>query len=77
VVTKAGLTVYLRTFNRIWVITLQKLEKTEGVFKHGQSRDTGNIGYTKQMTNKPWRKLKGQTRTGNLETLATLDTQNT
>jgi hypothetical protein len=69
VVTKAGLTVYLRTFNRIWVITLQKLEKIEGANKNGQSRDTGNIGYTNHMTNKPWRKLKGQTRMDNPETL--------
>ena len=53
------------------------MEKTEGANKNGQSRDTCNIGYTKHMTNKPWRKLKGQTRMDNPETLATLDTQNT
>ena len=26
------------------------LEKTEGVIKNEQSRDTGNIGYTRHMT---------------------------
>jgi hypothetical protein len=46
------------------------LEKIEGANKNGQSRDTGNIGYTNHMTNKPWRKLKGQTRMDNPETLA-------
>ena len=30
------------------------LEKTEGSIKNGQSRETGNIGYTKQ------RQTKGQ-----------------
>ena len=27
-----------------------KLEKTEGAIKNGQSRDTGNIGYTRHRT---------------------------
>ena len=28
------------------------LEKTEGEIKNGQSRDIGNIGYTRHRTNK-------------------------
>ena len=30
--------------------TVQKLEKTEGSIKNGQSRDTGNIWYTRNRT---------------------------
>ena len=50
------------------------LEKTEGAIKNGQSRDTKNIGH---MTNKCQRKLKGQSRMDNSETLAKLGTQDT
>jgi hypothetical protein len=53
------------------------LEKIEVAIKNGQSRDTGNIGYTKHRTNKCYRKSKWQSRMDNPETLATLDTQNT
>ena len=53
------------------------LKKTERAIKDGQSIDTGNIGYTRQRTNKRQRKPKGQSRMNNLETLATLDTQDT
>ena len=47
---------------------------------NGQSRDTGNIGYTRNRTktkkaNKRQRKPKGQSRMDNPETLATLGTQ--
>ena len=37
--------------------TGQRLEKTQGQIKNGQSRDTGNIGYTRQRTKvreNPW-----------------------
>ena len=30
--------------------TGQRLEKTQGQIKNGQSRDTGNIGYTRHRT---------------------------
>ena len=30
--------------------TGQRLEKTQGKIKNGQSRDTGNIGYTRNRT---------------------------
>jgi hypothetical protein len=30
------------------------LENTEGAIKHGQSRETGNIGYTRRRGNKTW-----------------------
>jgi hypothetical protein len=30
--------------------TGQRLEKTQGQIKSGQSRDTGNIGYTRHRT---------------------------
>jgi hypothetical protein len=30
--------------------TGQRLEKTQGQIKNGQSRDTGNIGYTRYRT---------------------------
>ena len=53
------------------------LEKTEGEIKNGQSRDTGNIGYTRHRTNKCQRKPKWQSRMDNSETLATLGTQDT
>jgi hypothetical protein len=49
--------------------------KTEGSIKNGQSRDTGNIGYTRNGTKT--KQNKGQSRIDNLETLATLDTQET
>ena len=47
---------------------------------NGQSRDTGNIGYTRHKTktnkaNKRQKKPKGQTRMDNPETLATQVTQ--
>ena len=54
-----------------------QLEKTEGAIKNGQSRDTGNIEYTRHRTNKHLRKPRGQLRMDNQETLATLSTQNT
>ena len=31
--------------------TGKKLEKTKGAIKNGQSRDNGNIGYTRHRTN--------------------------
>ena len=40
-------------------------------------RDTGNIGYTRHMTNKCQRETKGQLRMDNPKTLTTLDTQDT
>jgi hypothetical protein len=30
--------------------TGQRLEKSEGAIKNGQSKETGNIGYTRHMT---------------------------
>jgi hypothetical protein len=30
--------------------TEERLEKTKGAIKNGQSRDTGNIGYTRHRT---------------------------
>ena len=53
------------------------LEKIEVAIKNGQSKDTGNIGYTRDSTNKCQRKSKWQSRMDNLETLATLGTQET
>ena len=32
------------------VVKNKTLEKTEGVIKNGQSRETGNIGYTRHRT---------------------------
>ena len=43
--------------------------------KIGESRDTDNIGYKRNRTNKSQRKPIGQSRMENLETLTTLDTQ--
>ena len=40
--------------------------------KNGQSRETGNIGYTRQRTNKRQRIPKGQSRMDNPEKLATM-----
>ena len=55
------------------------LEKTEWEIKSGQSRETGNIGHTRHMTNtsKRQRKPKGQSRMDNPEKQATLGTQDT
>jgi hypothetical protein len=47
------------------------LENTEGAIKKGQSRETGNIGYTRYRTNKCWRIPKGQSKMDNPEKLAT------
>jgi len=33
--------------------------ETEGVIKNGQSRETGNIGYTRHRTNKRYRNRRG------------------
>ena len=46
----------------------------QGAIKNVQSRDTGNIRYTRQDKDK---QNKGPLRMDNLETLATLDTQDT
>ena len=43
--------------------------------KNRQSKDTGNIGYTRHRTNKRLRKPKGQSRIDNPKTLASLGTQ--
>jgi hypothetical protein len=53
----------------------------EGAIKHGQSRDTGNIGYTRRRDNQTWtiqrnwqhmvHKTKGQSNMDNPEKLAT------
>ena len=68
------------------------LEKTEVAIKNGQSRETGNIWYTRHKTqdedkqneihnticvNKRQRIPKGQSRMDNPEKLATLGTQDT
>jgi hypothetical protein len=47
------------------------LENTEGAIKNGQSREIGNIGYTRHRTNKYWRIPKGQSKMDNPEKLAT------
>ena len=46
------------------------LENTEGAINNGQSRETGNIGYTRHRTNKCWRIPKGQSKMDNPEKLA-------
>ena len=53
----------------------------EGAIKHGQSRETGNIGYTRRRGNQTWtiqrnwqhriHKTKGQSNMDNPEKLAT------
>jgi hypothetical protein len=48
------------------------LENTEGAIKNGQSRETGNIGYTRHRTNKCKRIPKGQSKMENPEKLAIL-----
>ena len=57
------------------------LEKAEGEIKIGQSRDTGNIGYTRHWTKtiqRYWQHWIHKTQDeDNPETLATLDTQDT
>jgi hypothetical protein len=50
----------------ITILFIKTLEKPEGAIKNGQSRDTGNIGHTRQ-----------RTKTNNPETLVTLGTQDT
>ena len=47
------------------------LENTEKAIKNGQSRETGNIGYTRHRTNKCQRIPKGQSKMDNPEKLAT------
>jgi hypothetical protein len=47
------------------------LENTEGAIKNVQSRETGNIGYTRHRINKRWRTPKGQSIMYNPEKLAT------
>ena len=64
--------IFNRNINWIWNKTL---EKTEEEIKNGQSRDTGNIRYTK--TGRRQTKPEGQSRMNNPETLATLGTQDT
>ena len=51
------------------------LENTEGAIKKGQSRETGNIGYTRYRTNKRQRIPKGQSKMDNPEKLVTQGTQ--
>ena len=53
------------------------LENSEGAIKNGQSRETGNIGYTRHRTNKRQRIAKGQSTMDNPEKLATQGTQDT
>jgi hypothetical protein len=57
------------------------LEKTEREIKNGQSRDTGNIRYTRHMTKtiqRHWQHWVHKTHDeDNPETLATLGTQDT
>jgi hypothetical protein len=43
----------------------------EGAIKNGQSRETGNIGYTRHRTNKCWRIPKVQSKRDKPEKLAT------
>ena len=45
--------------------------------KKGQSRETGNIGYTRHRTNKRYRIPKGQSKMDNPEKLAIQGTQDT
>ena len=40
------------------------LEKTEGAIKNGQSRDTGNIEYTRHRTKKTLEKTEGAIKNG-------------
>jgi hypothetical protein len=47
------------------------LENTKGAITNGKSRETGNIGYTRQKTNKRQRIPKGQSRIYNPEKLTT------
>ena len=53
------------------------LENTEVAIKNRQSRETGNIGYTKHRTNKCQRIPKGQSKIDNPEKLARQGTQDT
>ena len=53
------------------------LENTEWAIKNRQSRETGNIGYTRHRTNKCQRIPNGQSKIDNPEKLATQDTQDT
>jgi hypothetical protein len=46
-------------------------DSTKGAIKNGQSRETGNIGYTRQKTNKRQRIPKGQSKIYNPEKLVT------
>ena len=45
--------------------------------KNEQTRETGNIGYTRDRTNKCWRIPKGNEKNGNPEKLAIQGTQDT
>ena len=56
---------------------IQTLENTEGVIKNGESRETGNIGYTRHRTNKRQRIPKEQSKMENPEKLVTQGTQDT
>ena len=51
------------------------LENAKGAIKNIQSRETGNIRYTRHRTNKRQRIPKGQLKIYNTEKLATWDTQ--
>jgi hypothetical protein len=55
--------------------TGQRLEKTKGAIKNGQSRDTGNIGYTRHRTKVRENQRGNQEWT--IQTLTTLGTQDT
>ena len=54
------------TIQRHWQHWVQKTrdkqteEKTEGAIRNGRPRDTGNIGYKRQGTDKRWKKTRGQ-----------------
>ena len=48
-----------------------------GAITNGQSRGNVNFWYTRQKTNKCYRKTKMQSRMDNTEAMATLDTQDT
>ena len=51
-----------------------RLEKTEGTFKNGQSRDTVNTGHRTEWTIQRHCQHWAQDRMDNLETLSTLGT---
>jgi hypothetical protein len=43
---------YLLTKTVLFTVHVYMLENTEGAIKNGQSRETGNIGYTRQRKTK-------------------------